>query len=307
MKTTLLQYVLPLIIPGVLIFFCSCDNNNGNNNDSSKKEEISVNRNKEAVISTLTATEDTLDLSRHPNDITLGNLKIEMSRYTIFIDSTTPLEETLETIHRDAIKNLKTLALNIDNAYTGRYLLAVKINYGINPMNKKMKLFYQPVLLKNITNGIQKTDVIYTVSVSPTYYKYVNSPKPSFVAVGQQTVNVMTEYYRQHITFKRNDNRYYRIFKEASDTDSTADVKSILYTIQELDSLMIGNNVDKIHIFNAVENLNVSGVPYLKHSLILGAERLRDTVSIFYKKYGNLSHLCPPSCNTNKKFNLKVQ
>lgn len=298
MKTTFKKTLSLLSIALIGISLISCA-------DNEKKGPQVNTENKQAIRKLAGPTEDTLDLSRHPDDVNFGNLRIEMSQYTVHLDSAKPFDQTLESIRKSAIDSLKKLALMIDNSYTGRYLLAVKITYGVNPINKKMKLFYQPVLLKNITNGTQKTDVVYTVSVSPTYYKYIDSPKPNFVAVGQATVDAMAEYYRLHVTFKRNDNSHYRLFNAITDTDSTADVKSVMFPIQELDSIMGGNTTDVVRIFNAVDNMYVGGVPYLKHSVLLGPEKMvRLLPAIFYRKYGNLSHLCPPSCNTEKKFNL---
>jgi len=299
MKTTFkkTQYLLSISLIGIALISC----------DGNEKKDSQVNTANEQAMKQLAGpTEDTLDLSRHPDEPVLGNLRIEMSQSMVLLDSTKSMDEILESIHKSAIDSLKKLALKVDNSYTGRYLLAVKITYGINSLNKKMKLFYQPVLLKNTTNGTQKTDVVYSVTTSPTYYKYVDSPKPDFVAVAQATVDAMTEYYRKHMTFKINGNRHYRLFKNTSDTDSTADVQSVIFPIQELDSLMAGNNTDVVRIFNAIDNMYVSGVPYLKHSVLLGPEKLRKFLSpIFYRKYGNLSHLCPPSCSADKKFNLK--
>ncbi len=304
MKTTIKQSAL-FCLALSLSFLLSCDDHT----KKSKAGQVSETGHERAATNPQlhSFTEDIINLERHAVNSDYGNLRISMCRYIILIDSSKVLSKIVDVLTKEKIHELRERALTIGSeaGYSERYLLAVKITYGLNK-NNQIKLFYQPVFLKNRANDADTTDVVYDPLVSPIYYRYQKDS--GFVEIDTSLVNKAIENYRMHISFKRDDNRYFRTFKNTDDNDSTADVKSILYSFQEMDSIMTGNKTDELYIFNAAEEMKVREKLYLKHSLILGPGELKDKTwqPIFYLKYGNLSHLCPPSCNNAPKtFNLR--
>ena len=239
-------------------------------------------------------SEDVIDLSKNPIDTVLGKQLINNCIDSIRIDSTIKLTRVAESIHKNGLVALKNLALQMKGSYQGNYILGFRITYGLNS-NNKIKLFYQPVFLKKDSTATVKTNVKYAAEESSTYYKYANS-SPYFSPVTSQTVTAAVNNYTAHINFMNNIKKpaVWRGFKNGIDTDSTADAKSLVYSFQETDSIMIENNTDMIYIYNAAENKYANHKTYMRHSLLIGFED--KGVHSFYKKFGNLSHLCPPSC-----------
>lgn len=294
MKTSQkIMIVSYLIFIGLIVFSC------GSNEKIAEEKERTIKPK-------LTGTEDVIDLERHVVNAGYGNTRMMLSKFSIHVSKRPVLPELLGSIHKNGVKSLKTLARDIEPGYTGRYLLAVRIIYGLNEAKDNMKLYYQPVLFKNITNGTKKDTVYYQPVISPTVYKFSPNTSPYFFSVTQETVTAAVSNYTLNMTFKKEDDSY-RPFKNTAESDSTGDVLSVIYPIQEMDSIMSGNDAEEIHIFNAAEIMYVSSVPYIKHSVLLGhAKILKGKESyLFQMKYGNLSHLCPPSCSTAKKFSIK--
>lgn len=267
--------------------------------------EVKVDK-REKVKKEKLGTEDVIELERHVVNPSYGNTRMMLSKLSIHVSKRPVLPELLGSIHKNGVESLKTLAREIEPGYTGRYLLAVRIIYGLNEAKDNMKLYYQPVFFKNITNGTKKDTVYYQPVISPTIYKFSANASPYFFSVPQETVTAAVSNYTLNMTFKKEDDTY-RSFKNTAESDSTGDVLSVIYPIQEMDSIMSGNLADEIHIFNAAEIMHVSSMPYIKHSVLLGHAKIlkRKESYMFQMKYGNLSHLCPPSCNTAKKFSIK--
>jgi hypothetical protein len=239
--------------------------------------------------------EDVLDLAGHPKEPAIGEALIDKCKDSIRVDSSTYLNRVIEIIHKSALPSLKQKASDLRTSDTDNSVLAVRIIYGLNA-SKQMKLYYQPLFLKRTTGNAIKAGAEYDPTATPDYYKYVSSP-PSFSVVSSATVAAAVSNYTNHITFRNSNNAHFRKFLNTANTDSTGDVKAVVYSFQEIDSLINGNPTDVVYILNSAENIRANHKTYMRHSLLLGPDEKVQPIYMFYMMYGNLSHLCPPSCN----------
>ncbi len=245
--------------------------------------------------------EDRLELKDNVVDVPEGTTRRTTARNKIRVDSVTQLPDILDSIPQAAFDTLKHIATRMHGSDTSHYVIGLKISYAMNQTNN-MKLLYQPAYLKRISGNSTKTNAVYERNIYADYYKYNGS---AFTIVPTSNATLSINNYTTHITFKKQGSTHYRTFNNTADNDSTGDVKSILYSFQEIDSVINGNTSNKIYILNAAEVMRANHTDYLKHSLILGPDTLIKQLHLFYLKYGNLSHLCPPSCSTNVFYNLK--
>lgn len=279
MKTTLRKNPLFYLFSITLLLF-SCTEKTSE--DTPKKNGLEQNP----------LIEDRINLERHPVDTNYGNLKINLSQYCILADSTKAFPIVIETINRKALVEFKEFAMNLAPGYNGHYLLGINITYGLNDSLEKMLLYYKPVFLKYLSKDEAKKETSYQPMYGQQFYQYIDSTK-SFSAASESAVTQAANNYSLHVTFKTAGNKYFRKFLKTDSNDAKGDVTSIIYPLQELDSILIANKVDDIVVINAGDIIQGS----LKHSLLLGPRLFnKDKELIFRKKYGNLSHLCPPSC-----------
>lgn len=283
MKTLLQKPVLvSMCLLAVLLFLFGCKE------DSASKKMIAP-------------TEDSIDLSNHPVSAQIGLLQMATFKDSILVDSTVILPICADSIQKNAFKLLKDSALKLRNDTNGIYIPALRIYYGLNDLKTKVRLFYQPVCLKRKTGNGPGSNVEYVPLNSPYYYEYNGN---AFAAITNMTVlTTAKNLYMNHITF-RMPNGHFRLFKNVA--DSTGDIKGCLFSFQEITSVIKHNNSKYLYILNSGESMNLNNKRYLKHVILLGPDSLEHHVKdIFYRKYGNLSHLCPPSCNVNVFYNIK--
>jgi len=222
----------------------------------------------------------------------------------LFIDSTSlklggDIETIADSIKINAFVALRDRAAEISSA-DSNYILALRIMYGLNLNNKRMNLLYEPLFLKKTPASPQKINAEYMALRGPYIYKYDKATSKFKTTIDQSGLQV----YKDNIQIKRSGLGFGE-FQVSN--DSTGDVKEVVFSFQELDSLIHGNpNTTKITILNAAEEMYISQKKHIKHILLLGPDDLSPVGPIFYMKFGNLSHLCPPSCGTTPyKYNLK--
>ncbi len=245
------------------------------------------------------AGEDVIDLEKNAVRESDG-----IDQMQLFIDSTSlrlggDIQTKAESIDIGAFVALRDSAQKIIPAESN-YILALRIMYGLNATTKKMNLLYEPLLLKKTPTSNPKINAEYTAYQGRYIYKY-NNLRSKFV---ETTDRSGLRIYKDHIKIKRTGMGF-SDFQVAN--DSTGDVKEVVFSFQELDSIIHGNpSTTKITILNAAEKMRINQKAYTKHILLLGPDDLVNALPIFYMKFGNLSHLCPPSCGaTPYKYNLK--
>lgn len=279
MKTTLRKNPLFYLFSITLLLF-SCTEKNSE--DTPKKNGLQQN----------TLIEDSINLERHPVDISYGNLKIELSQYCILADSTKAFPIAIDMINKVAIEEFKQMAMALAPGYNGHYVLGINIIYGLNDSLDKMLLYYKPVFLKYLSKDETKKETSYQAIYGQQVYQYIHSTG-SFSAANDSSISRAVNNYALHVTFKTAGNKHFRKFLKTDSNDAKGDVTSIIYPLQELDFILTDNKVEDIVIINAGDIIQGK----LKHSLLLGPGLFnKDKELIFQKKYGNLSHLCPPSC-----------
>jgi hypothetical protein len=243
--------------------------------------------------------EDSIDLILHPMTQALGELHIANCQKNIFIDQTIPLLITGDSIRKNALKAMTDSALHLQGNCNTSYLLALRIIYGLNEANTKIKLYYQPVFLKRITVG-GKDSIEYKPKKSPYFYHYDGT---SFVYVPDSAIiDSAKARYARHIYFKIPGGGFRKFYPGTTDT---SDVTACLFSAQEIKEMITENQSKYIYIINSGDNIMVGTKRYLRHVMLLGPDSLSHGITdIFYRKYGNLTHLCPPNCNSHY-FNLK--
>lgn len=247
--------------------------------------------------------EDIIDLKDNAVREHDGIVQMQLFEDSILIRPNTKIPLKAEIIDTGAFRSLRDNAKKIDPSYSGNYILAVKIMYGMNLTNKKMNLLYEPLFLKKTPTSNSKIHAEYEVSTGSYTYKYDNA-----TAKFKQVTSLSSlTTYQDNIYIKRSGSGFGGFYYN-NDQDSTGDVKEVVFSFQEIDSIIHGNpTTRKVYILNAAEQLTISHKKYFKHILLLGPDDLAPpAVPIFYMKFGNLSHLCPPNCSTgNHYFNLK--
>ncbi|MES2132210.1 MAG: hypothetical protein V4506_07650, partial [Bacteroidota bacterium] len=247
--------------------------------------------------------EDVIDLDNNAVLESDGDAQMQLFEDSILIRPNTKISLKAEIIDTGAFRSLRDSAKKIDLNYSGSYILALKIIYGMNLTNKKMNLLYEPLFLKKTPTSNAKINAEYTVSSGSYTYKYDNNTSKfkQATSLGASTV------YQDNIYIKRSGSGFGGFYYN-NDQDSTGDVKEVVFSFQEIDSIIQGNpTTRKVYVLNAAEPLTINHKKYFKHILLLGPDDLAPPVGpIFYMKFGNLSHLCPPNCSTGKHyFNLK--
>lgn len=280
MKKNLKKHVVVCL--GFIVALISC--NTGN-----KPEKIASN-------------EEIIDLQAHPKPRAEGDTLRARFRAKILIDSTLSLSDTAEKIDIAAFQTLKDRALKLKGNFSGKYLLGLAITYGLNTSLDTLKVFYKSVFIKKTSADTTKIKAQFEPKLDSIYYRYVKSTK-SFEQVNKSIAKTAIQTYTAHITFRNATNSHYRKYRDLN--DSTSDIKAVVYPFQEIDSVIVGHQAARIHLYNIGEYVTANHAVYLKHGLLLGSEDFKKIDEpLFYTKYGNLSHLCPPSCSVFT-FNLK--
>lgn len=233
-----------------------------------------------------------MDLSGCPVEDSTAMREVRLFRNTFMVNGSAPdsVAQVLDTHKLMLLRD--TALLSGDSTLTG-YILALQLIYGLD-RNNKMKLLYHPLFL-------QKTDTIpgntsqveYTPSGKSYYYIY---DKTDFA---RTTDTSYVSDYRTGIRIRHTGDTAFTAFR------SREDVRSITFPFQEIDSVIAENNSKTITLLNAAVIINTGGKACLKQILFLTPDNIRDSTGfIFYKKYGNLAHLCPPNCD-KQYFDLK--
>lgn len=279
---TVLHYSFYLLLSALL--FLSCDQENS---EQSKMAALAA------------GVEDSIDLVYHPMPEPRGLFQIATFKDSILIDSIVRPSVVADSIRKGAFPAMKVAALKLKGNYTGNYILALRIIYGLDTIGMKMKLYYQPVFLKRDTvDGV----LVFKPKASPDYYYYRYTDTSFVREPDAMLVDAARVRYERHICFKKSNGKFRRFYPGMTDT---SDVMACLFPFQEIDQMVEENGSTHVYIINSGEEIHVGTKSYLRHVMILGPDSLEHHLKdIFYRKYANLTHLCPPNCNQHT-FTLK--
>ncbi|MCW3103304.1 MAG: hypothetical protein JWO09_1744 [Bacteroidetes bacterium] len=229
--------------------------------------------------------EDSIQLEGHQVIRAAGESQMDLCHERIKMDSTFSLPHHAAGIRAKAFDTLEEIAYSFGPA-SAHYILALKINYGLDTTNKTMSLLYQPLLLDKDSTTTGR----YLPKGNSTYYKYNTTFKRFEVATDISCLQL----YKDRITFKRPGQKYFSVFDTTNDI--TGDVESLVFSFQEIKKIIDENKTEILYLCNAAEYVEDKDKVDIKHSILLGPDEITKTL-IFYRKFANLSHLCPPSCN----------
>lgn len=251
--------------------------------------------------SSLQGFEEKIDLVKHPMTELRGQFQIKYCKKSILLDQLLPMPVTADSIPNDAFQTMKDSALALRDTFSGNYLLALKINYGLDETSSKMLLYYQPLFLKRIT-PTGKSHIEFQPQNSPHYYYYDNTKKLFAYEPDFKKVTEAFGRYGKHVYFKTTGGHFRACYPGNSDT---SDVQACIFPFQEIDEMVKDNQATHVYIINSGEDINVKGKAFLRQVMILGPDSLEHHVrGVFYRKYANLTHLCPPNCHQHF-FDLK--
>lgn len=281
---TVLHYSLCLLTGSLLFFSCKSENP------------------EQSKISALGAgIEEKIDLVNHPLSEARGLLQIATCKDSILIDSLGQLPPTADSIRIGAFIAMQDSALKLKGNFTGNYLRALRIIYGLDESNTKMKLYYQPVFLKRVT-PTGTTSIVFEPKASPYYYYYRYSDTSFVYESDIAKVDSAKARYARRLSFRKLNGKFRRFYPGMTDT---SDVMACLFPFQEIRQMVVDNKSKWVFIINSGEEIKVGTKNYMRHVMILGPDSLGHRFTdIFFRKYANLSHLCPPNC-AQHYFNLK--
>ncbi len=223
-------------------------------------------------------------------------------------------------------KALYTLAKNLYIANPNKSeLSALSISWGATEANE-IELIYQPVMLTKVGSRYNENHNIindYNIRSQGDYCEK-NGKK-----IADKLREKLQKNYQEKIQFIEGKDRF---FINSHDDNLKGDVKSMLYTFQEIFAILFFNEEGNIRIDNCIREIKDISDPnnlIIKHSTLLspidigvflynilkvsfnidftnilgGDIKLRqeklvaDIIPLLQDSYANLAHLCPPRCS----------
>ncbi len=251
---------------------------------------------------------------------TEAHKEIQMSNSYIRINGQPITQYKIMEIDSLSFEQLYNIAYGYRSGGPVKFLTAVKVFFAVDSANILTVLF-KPIYLEMIDDfyDVQNNRIgqFNRIVESADYYKY-NEATKSFNNNGDP--NWLTNY-KNVFEIKRIGTNYEKHNALQGVTGVGADVVALTFTFQEIYKLIGDNSLSPVvKVFNAVREVvldQTSGISTVarKHNLLLGPSHLIDPVvpaemiksmqfeaymaSPLVNMYSNLSHMCPPSCNTN--------
>lgn len=188
-------------------------------------------------------------------------------------------------------------------------IAALKISFGIDDSNK-ICLFFQPIGLvfqQKFFNNKYEQHAQYKI-VEGQLYRY-DKDLDSFGTPVEDIKNEMGKY-SQKIRIKHADSeRSCSVFRNYNeDNEIYGDVTSLIFSFQEIFAVFHDNNYKAyVQIYNCIRLIPQAdpATALNKHGLLLFASNDKSPhdfnltfESTYQDQYADLSHLCPPSCDT---------
>jgi len=216
------------------------------------------------------------------------------------------------------------------NSSTG-YVTGLRIHWGISVDGGVQSLcpVFQPVCLNLNEKGLTYNSSLHTtnkydiVETQKAYYTYDGT---SFNTCTENEFTTYTTNYRNLILFSRDGGATKLPFNDAMDIKG--DVRSELYTFQEIFAEMYVNQLDYVYLYNAIKtvpsqdlfkhtiflspNIVTEAIPMLaiRHISIEGSvsamfEALSFRTHFPQNCFADLAHLCPPNCDMKLPFEME--
>jgi hypothetical protein len=277
---------------------------------------IQCNRNKSNIEPALTSivstscltfeNEDAIDLGPHVLDTNTAKVEAAAFNPNVVTSATGTLPLLIETIAANAFCKLKDSADALKSRDTcSHYVTGIRLIFGLNSNFNEVTLLYQPVFLCRISSESGYGSYAIDEYNGSGYY-YYNRSSSSF----EITTDASSFHrYRDSILISHTPNDAYSHFRYPSlGNDTLTDVRSVIYTFQEIAALITDNGTTPyVKLWNTVQNINVpsAGTVVRKHAVLLGPDHLHVTGGSssspcsgggFCDAFANLQGMCPPGC-----------
>lgn len=226
-------------------------------------------------------------------------------RYVSIGSNHLKLYRQIDSLRYHSLDTLKNMAIRSGASYA-HCVLGLQITLGLSSP-QRMKLLYKPVVMSKVKDS---TDAINSATLWGIYHLEPNTFSYYTYNRATRSFNTTTDLscissYTNSVMIKH-DKAHLDAFISTG-PDAQKDVTSMIFTFQEIDSLVSQNpNNMYIRVLNAAIDCSNTTTPYIKHTLLLGPSCLDPQLinmkffgQDFDHKYANLSHLCPPSCSTH--------
>jgi hypothetical protein len=232
----------------------------------------------------------TIDLVPHELPENEGDWEIDDFPAMIRSSATNNLPQRIHSIENEDFCQLQADSRAIigqtGNCTTA--IAAVRIWLGMDAGYVNIVPIYEPIALCHYSTTGQYAAFDVKAAATPTYYTYNGS---AFTPV---TGTAAANAYQQHVKLKRSTGAPFTSF------NVNKDVRSLIYSFQEIGALIKDNNDNVVTVWNAVTKKPVSpGDSLHYHTLLLGPPEISPTkrfITSFNLKYANLAHLCPDNC-----------
>lgn len=294
-----------ILLAPLILFAVSCKNKC---TDEAGTEPIDINA---ADACTLTcAGERTLELVTHTLGVSDARSERGLFHMEVVATSSNITIDTLaDNVAYSQLCILKGYADNIPSScITASTITGLRIAFGLEQDFKHIKLIYEPIKLCLI-NASTVSPCHGTFVITGSYgklYSY-NECKDQFEELQVSTAIADTMRYMRNIRIEHTYGGNYQPFSTNLSNGDLSDVKSVVFSFQEIKTLYDQNSPhpDHISFWNSLTEQNFSGTYRRKHSVFMGPQALglREEESVFVfsgpytGKYANLAHLCPPHCS----------
>jgi hypothetical protein len=272
---------------------------------SESATDKSVNADLEKMAQQAYPPEDDIDFAQHAVSQPDGYHQMDAAHDSILIscNPNDTIRKIVEIIKLEDFKLLKDSAESIPTSSETDRIYALRFIYGMGE-DKLMKLIFQPLILKRTSPDNVKTNATYDVDSCVSYFKY--DYNKGFEIVSKAYTYDLVNRYTKNIKFVTGSKKGHKVCRDfIQKNDSTGDVKRVIYSFSETTEILKDHESTELYVLSAAKKIHVGGEHLLKHMMLLGSLNLHFIdKGIFFQKFGNLSHLCPPSCNI-VQYNLK--
>lgn len=269
----------------LLVYTCSLDEGN-----SRPMKEI-------ASLAKTSELEDLLDLGMHPVDTFSATALIDSSLILLKLDGSTSMNKLMNEPDSAVIHQLRDSALSLHvSAHANQgFVTGVRLWFTLN--NSTINCLFEPVCLYSSDTGSVRT---YSITSNQRLFYLENH---NLMTADSIHLARMSDYY-QGIRFKDDPSvNSYRTF--ISSTENRGDVRSLLYSFQEIDSVMLNNSSVSVKLWSYAYRLRINDTIRSRQGIMLspaaysnGSKSNPEKIRLSFKgRLADRANPCPPECD----------
>ena len=241
--------------------------------------------------------EDVLDLGTHPMGRDTADLFIDSTSLLLSVQGGAGANAFVAQLNQAALMALRDSAKAIHSANYPNSNFVTAVRLWLSMDNYSVKSIYEPLSLCTSDTGTTRT---YSVISANRFFVYQGG---NFVNASTGEL-VKIDSYQQNMLFRiEPNNTNYRHFIKA-ETDR-GDAKSLLYTFQELDSVMMSNQSSAVKIWSYGYRNRIQDTLRSRQGLLLSPENYDyktktnpKSIRLTFKgRLADRAKLCPPNCS----------